>query len=137
MGASELTKFFKGTATNKPWTVSDITDTTKLTGPLPVSVVGVGGTAIGAATTATLTNVADQATNITVLAANTARLGAAIYNDSTSTLYLKYGATATTSSFTVKMYPDDYHEVFGGYTGIIDGIWDVNASGSARVTELT
>ena len=40
--------------------------------------------------TATLSNVASSATNVTVLAANTARKGATIVNDSTQILYLKF-----------------------------------------------
>jgi hypothetical protein len=86
--------------------------------------------------TSTPSNVSASASNVTVLAANTGRKGAMVYNDSTSILYLKYGATASATSFTVKMFPDDYHEVPFGYTGIIDGIW-VAAAGAARVTELT
>lgn len=83
------------------------------------------------------TNVADNAANVTLLAANAARLGATIYNDSSATLYLKLGATATSSSFTVKMYADDYYEVPFGYTGRIDGIWASAAGGAARISELT
>lgn len=89
------------------------------------------------AATATVTSVADTASSTTILALNANRRAASIYNDSTATLYLKYGSTATTSDFTVKLFPDDYHEVFGHYTGKIDGIWSADASGSARVTELT
>lgn len=86
--------------------------------------------------TATLTNVSGSASSVTVLAANTSRIGATVYNDSTSVLYLKLGATASTTSFTVKLQADDYYEVPFGYTQIIDGIW-ASATGSARVTELT
>lgn len=86
--------------------------------------------------TATLSNVASSATSVTVLAANTARKAATVYNDSTQILYLKFGATASTSSFTVKLAADTYYEVPGGYTGIMDGIW-ASANGSARVTEIT
>lgn len=86
--------------------------------------------------TATLSNVSASATSVTVLAANTGRLGAIVVNDSTVNAYVKYGTTASTTSFTVKMLPGDYHEVPFGYTGIITGIWD-SATGSARVTEIT
>lgn len=86
--------------------------------------------------TATLSNVASSATNVTVLAANTARLGATVFNDSTAILYLKMGATASTTSFTVKVTAGSYYEVPFGYSGVLDGIWDV-ATGNARVTELT
>ena len=87
--------------------------------------------------TATLSSVSDTASSTTLLAANPGRRGASIYNDSTSTLYVKYGTTASATSFTVKLFPDDYHEVFGGFTGRIDGIWSADASGAARVTELS
>lgn len=89
------------------------------------------------APTATLTSVADTASSTTLLSANTNRVGASIYNDSTVNLYLKLGTTASTTDFTVILVPDTYYEVFGGYTGRIDGIWASNASGSARITELT
>ncbi|MFZ2544844.1 MAG: hypothetical protein WAW80_02620 [Candidatus Saccharimonadales bacterium] len=87
-------------------------------------------------TTSVLSNVAASATSVTVLALNANRRGGSIYNDSTATLYLKLGATASTTSYTVKMYTDDYYEIPFWYTGVIDGIWS-SATGSARVTEVT
>jgi hypothetical protein len=75
-------------------------------------------------------------TNVTLLASNANRNAATIFNDSTKILFVKYGATASATSFTVKMLAGSYHEVFGSYTGIIDGIW-ATANGSARITELT
>lgn len=86
---------------------------------------------------ATVSSVSDTASSTTLLAANHLRRGAAVYNDSTAILYLKLGATASTSSFTVKMQPDDYYELPAGYLGRIDGIWASDASGAARITELT
>lgn len=86
--------------------------------------------------TATLSNVASSASTGTILASNANRLGATITNDSTAYLYLKLGATASLTSYTAKLYPDDYYEIPFGYTGIIDGIWSA-ANGNARVTELT
>jgi hypothetical protein len=88
------------------------------------------------ADTATLSNVAGSASAVTVLASNTARKGAIIYNDSTAVLYLKMGSAASSTSFTVKMQPDDYYEAPFGYTNILTGIW-ASATGSARVTEIT
>jgi hypothetical protein len=49
---------------------------------------------------------------------------------------VKFGATAATTSYTVKMVGGAYYEVPFGYTGVIDGIWD-SATGAARMTELT
>lgn len=86
--------------------------------------------------TATLTNVASSATNVTLLAANVTRIGAQIYNDSTQVCYVKFGVTASSTSFTVPLATNTYYEVPGGYQGQIDGIW-VSSNGSARVTELT
>lgn len=88
--------------------------------------------------TATLSNVASSATSVTILAANTSRKGAAIYNDSTQILYVKLGTTASTTSHTVQMAAGTYYELPAPniYTGRIDGIW-ASANGSARVTELT
>lgn len=91
---------------------------------------------VSKAPTATLTNVASSATNVTVLALNTNRLGATIFNDSAQVLSIKLGATASATSFTMKIAAQGYYEVPFGYTGIIDGIW-VSADGNARVTELT
>lgn len=88
------------------------------------------------APTATLSNVPSSATTVTILAANTGRVGAQVYNDSTQILYLKFGTAASSTSFTVKLAADTYYEVPAGYTGIIDGLW-ASANGSARVTEET
>lgn len=91
----------------------------------------------GKGTTATLANVAASASSVVLRAASTDRTGLAVYNDSTSILYLKYGATASTTSFTVKMSAGAYWEMpFPIYTGTVDGIW-ASATGNARVTETT
>lgn len=87
--------------------------------------------------TGTVTSVSDTASSTTLLASNTSRLGGSIYNDSTAILYVKLGATASTTSFTTKVYPEELYEIPGNYTGIIDGIWASDASGAARITELT
>lgn len=86
--------------------------------------------------TSTLSNVTASITSVTLLALNAARQGATIYNDSTSILYLKMGATATSTSFSTKLAAEDYYEVPFGYTGVIDGIW-VAANGAARITEIS
>lgn len=87
--------------------------------------------------TTAVTAVNDAAISTTLLSANAARTGATVHNDSTVALYLKLGATASTTSFTVKMAADSYYEVPYGYTGVIDGIWASDASGAARITELS
>jgi hypothetical protein len=89
-----------------------------------------------ASSTGTLANVASSASSVTLIASNASRLGATIHNDSTQILYVKFGTTASATSYTVKMVADAYYEVPYGYTGRIDGIW-ASANGNARVTELT
>lgn len=85
--------------------------------------------------TAAHTNVVSSASNVTILAANNARYGATVFNDSTAVLYLKLGATASATSYTVKMDAGDYFETPYGYTGVIEGIW-ASANGNARVVEV-
>lgn len=89
------------------------------------------------AATPAVTSVNDQATSTTLLAANTSRKGAIIFNNSASILYVKLGATASATSFTVKLVQDGFYEVPFGYTGVIDGIWSADSSGAALITELT
>lgn len=81
-------------------------------------------------------SVAGSATVVTLQAANTARRGLTVYNDSTSALYVKLGSGASTSSFTVKLQAAATYELpYPAYTGIVTGIWDT-ATGNARVTEV-
>lgn len=88
------------------------------------------------ASSATLSNIASSATNVTLFAANANRRMAAIFNDSTAILYAKFGATATASSYTIKMAAGAYYEFpFPMYVGIVDGIW-ASANGAARCTEI-
>lgn len=103
--------------------------------------LGAGGglkTELTAATTATLSNVNDQATNIQLLASTAGRRGLIAFNDSLADLYLKYGATASATSFTVKILAGGYWEMPQPvYTGQIDGIWTSDSTGAVRLTELT
>jgi hypothetical protein len=88
--------------------------------------------------TATLSNVASSASSVSLLASNSSRKGAMIFNDSTQVLYVKLGATASTTSYTVQIAASGYYELPPAhiYTGAIDGIW-ASANGNARITELT
>lgn len=74
----------------------------------------------------------------TFLAANAAREGAVIYNDSNRPLYIKLGASASTSSFSVRVGAMGYYEIPASYTGDVSALWDdAAADGAALVTELT
>lgn len=87
--------------------------------------------------TGTVTSVNDSASNQVLLASNTTRQGSTVFNDSSSTLLLKLGTTATATSYTVKVYSQSYYETPFNYTGIISGIWESDSTGAARITELT
>jgi hypothetical protein len=85
--------------------------------------------------TATTANVSGSATNVTCLASNANRRNAVIYNDSSSPLRIKYGATSSLTSFTYYVASSGTWTMdIPAYTGIIDCIWE-SATGSARVTE--
>jgi hypothetical protein len=86
---------------------------------------------------ATLANTNDAATSATLIASNAARRGFAIWNDSTAILYVKFGATASSTSYTFQIAPGGYYEHTTPYpyTGAVDGIWFADASGAARTTE--
>lgn len=88
------------------------------------------------ATGSAVTSVSISITNATVLALNVNRIGATFYNDGTADVYLKLGATASTTIFTVKIVPDGYYELPFRYSGIIDAI-TLSGSTNLRVTELT
>lgn len=87
--------------------------------------------------TSTVTSVSNSNANQTLKASNTARVGLTIQNTSPDILYVKLGATASSSDFTVKMVSGAYYEVPYGYTGNIDGIWAATSSGAALIDELT
>lgn len=84
--------------------------------------------------TATLTNVASSASSVTLFAAAGNVRARTIYNDSTAVLYVKFGATASSSSYTVQLAAGDYYEFPQPcYGGQVDGIWAA-ANGNARTT---
>jgi hypothetical protein len=98
------------------------------------------GSAQTRASTTTVAGVTSSATSVTILAANSARLGAIITNSSTSILYLRYSATAaavSSGNYTVSVAVTlGTHEVYAGYTGTITGIW-ATANGFCNVTEIS
>lgn len=91
------------------------------------------------ASTATLSNVSASASSVTVLAANSSRLGAQGYNESSAVCYLKFGSAASTTSYTIQIPANTAWYLDGSsmiYTGIITAVWS-SATGTMRVTELT
>ena len=90
------------------------------------------------ATASTVTAVASSATSVQIVAANAARLGLSIYNDSTYSLYLRYGSGAASSSdFSVLLQSGALYEVPDrSVTLEVRGVWS-SANGNARATEAT
>jgi hypothetical protein len=105
---------------------------------IPAGTNLIGKVGSDTASTTALSNVSGTASNTTILAANANRKRVVIVNDSTATLYLKFGATASATSYTYLLYGGDTYESPSNpiYTGQIDGIW-ASATGAARVTEFT
>jgi hypothetical protein len=89
------------------------------------------------ATAPNITVFTGSTVSTTFLAANPARMGAIFTNDecSSGSIYLKFGAVASTGSYTVKLKQGAYYEVPFRYIGRIDGIWNTS-SGTLFVTEL-
>ena len=91
------------------------------------------------ASTHSSSNSTQSSTSLTMHAANALRLGWTCFNAPTNGafLYLKWGATASTSSFNVRVPPNGYYEMpMPIYTGLIDAVWDSTGTGRAAVTEL-
>lgn len=109
----------------------------------PIAPVDAAGLHIHAGKTGTAPTPArvTAATSSTqLLAANTARLGVVIHNDSTTAdLFVKYGTAASVTSYIYKLAPQQHlmlPEVGQPlYTGVIHGIWTA-AAGSATVNEV-
>jgi hypothetical protein len=87
--------------------------------------------------TSSVTSVADTTTSATLIASNSARKEVIITNDSSATLYVKYGTTASSTNYTVSLDRGD--SLFEDrYTGRVDGIWATDPNdGAARITEIT
>lgn len=120
--------------------------------PLPVQIRTATGTAVDALTndathplytnnvtvsSASLSTLASSAISAQLLAANAARLGLILYNTDANAVLIKYGTTASASSFTYRIPPNGTWEMPGPvYAGRIDAIWEADGSGSLFATEL-
>lgn len=128
-----------GTAVN--WNDAGTQRTASAAKPLPVATAPLTAaldtvTVVqDSSSTAALTQVASSASSVTILATNTARKQALIFNNSTANLYLAFTGTASTTAFTVKLATNTAYVLPTPlYKGVISGIWDA-ANGSAQVTE--
>lgn len=81
-------------------------------------------------------SVAASTSSVTLLPANPNRKRAILFMDGTSTAFVKFGATASTTSFSIKILSQTYYELTFGYVGVIDAIWTGTPNGSMRITEF-
>lgn len=94
-------------------------------------------TSAGVQPTATHANVAGSASSVQLFASNPEATARSIYNDSSAALYVKFGTTASSSSFVVKLNAGDLFEFpLPLYDGVVHGIW-TSATGNARTLELS
>ena len=89
-----------------------------------------------AASSSVITSVAGAASSTQLLAANSARLSATFYNDSSANAYLALAASASTSAFTKILMPGEYYTLPMRWTGDVYAIW-ASATGNMRITELS
>jgi len=90
---------------------------------------------------ATVSSVSGSASSVALFAANGAARQRMVFNDSTAVLYLKYGTTASTASYTAQIPAGGYFELPGNsvaalYQDVVHGIWSA-ATGAALCTEVT
>lgn len=86
--------------------------------------------------TATLSSVASATSTGVLLAANVARKGVVIYNESTAILYVACALTTTTSAYTIQIAANASWSLPLVYTGVISGLWSA-VNGNARITEFS
>lgn len=143
--ASRLTRFF-----NQPIDVTEGVETVRsvIYGQTPsnsfaIIKVDATGKILSAFTlaqpsAAVVTSVPQSLVVQTLLASNAMRLGGLISNAITNGfLYIKLGAGASPTDWTVKIAPGFAYELpFPAYTGQITGIWSTAGAGTAQVTEM-
>jgi len=94
-------------------------------------------TSPASAATTVVSSVPSSGSAVTLISATASRSFFMIYNDSTESLYVKFGTGASTADFTVKILAGGYFESASPiYTGLVSGIWSAE-NGNALVTELT
>ena len=100
---------------------------------VPTGTFTVASTASSSSTTLTQVTVSN-ATTTTLLATNANRKMAIFYNGGANNVYIKFGVTASTTSYTFILSPNNYYEmVIPQYTGQIDAI----AATSSTVINVT
>lgn len=105
-----------------------------------LSTINIGNFPVTTSNTANLTALgANTANAIALLAANPARKGYVIFNDSSKSLRIAYGPTITANSYSVTIGAGNEWSPEDGWTGALSGLMSAaDANGKViRVTELT
>ena len=97
-----------------------------------------GSIGSGSATATVVTAINASASNVQLMAANSSRIGFSIYNNGSTILYVRLGATAaTTSLFTVAIPVGGLYEAPAGWASLAaQGIWAGSPTGNAQITEV-
>jgi len=99
----------------------------------PATAAAAAQVVIAPSSTATPANVAMTGASVQMFAANANRKVATIYNDGAATMYVQFGAAASSTSFIVALQPQSYYEMPQPiYIGAVNAL---AASGTARVME--
>lgn len=118
--------------------VSDNGGSITVDGTVAATQSGTWSVATATYSSSAVSSVTSAATNTVLLASNASRRQAVLYNDCDKAVYVKLGTTASNTSFSYRLQPNQTLELpTPVYTGAIDGIWDSSPTGSMRVTEIT
>ncbi len=83
----------------------------------------------------TVSRASNAVASATLVANNASRKGLIIHNDSTTNCYYKFGATASATSYSIKLYSTDTFLMESPiYTGVVDFICDA-VTGNTEATE--
>lgn len=84
----------------------------------------------------TVTSVNDSASSVTLKAANENRVSLTIVNDSSALLYVVKSSNAASNTNYTYVLDQGGTVTIEDYTGQVNGIWESDAGGAARVTEV-
>jgi len=107
--------------------------------PIPVVISGSSGSqpAVPSTGAAALTSISASVTSVVIVSANSLRIGLKLFNNSSSISYVSFGATSSSSAFTIRMGQFSYYDMETPvYNDVVSAIW-VSATGSIVATELS
>lgn len=125
-----------GTVTANTGLTQPLTDTQLRASAVPVSIAATIAVKEVRSATPSQTSPSVTNSNTSILASNSNRLGATIYNEGAAICYMILGSTATTTSYTIQLQVGSYYELPFQYTGAIAGITSAGTA-QLRVTELS